>query len=58
MGHRPRMCLGGLERIGDQPGRARAELVVPARNRVAAITGRDNGVDTTASSAFRPFTRE
>jgi hypothetical protein len=34
----------------------RAELVEPFRNRVAAITGADVGVDTVAGSAFSPFT--
>jgi hypothetical protein len=32
----------------------RAEFVEPRRSRVAAINGADNGVDTTASSAFEP----
>jgi len=31
-------------------------LVDPFRSRVAAITGAEIGVDTTPSSAFRPFT--
>jgi hypothetical protein len=34
----------------------RAEFVDPLRNRVAAITGADVGVDATASNAFKPFT--
>jgi hypothetical protein len=32
----------------------RAEFVEPFRRRVAAITGADNGVESTASSAFKP----
>jgi len=36
----------------------RALFAFPDRNRVAAITGRDSGVDTIPISAFRPFTPE
>jgi hypothetical protein len=34
----------------------RALLVEPLRNRTAAITGAEDGVETMASRAFRPFT--
>ena len=34
----------------------RAEAAFPPRSRVAAITGADSGVLTTAASAFRPLT--
>jgi len=37
-------------------GAPRAEFVDPFRSRAAATTGADDGVETTASSAFRPFT--
>ncbi len=36
----------------------RAEFADPLRNRVATITGADDGVDTVASSALRPLTPE
>jgi len=35
-----------------------AEFVGPRRSRVAAITGADRGVETIASSAFKPLTLE
>jgi hypothetical protein len=33
----------------------RAEFVDPLRSRVAAISGAEVGVETTASSAFKPL---
>src|SRR5450756_418045 len=35
-----------------------AEFVAPRRSRVAAITGAETGVETIASSAFKPLTLE
>ena len=35
-----------------------AEFVAPRRSRVAAITGAETGVETTARSAFKPLTLE
>ena len=42
--------------VGNDPGRARAELVPPLRSLVTAITGADAGVETMAINAFKPLT--
>jgi len=44
------------QRIGHQLPAPRAELVDPFRSRVAAISGAEIGVETTANRALRPLT--
>ena len=50
---------GGHQGVDDQAGGALGGVhPSPRRSRVAAITGAETGVETTASNAFRPLTLE
>lgn len=49
-------CLAVIRASATNRAAPRAEFAPPLRNRAAAITGAEQGVETTASSAFRPFT--